>query len=74
MRTTLNLDDELLRVLRSIADEQDRTISDVASGLIRDALRRDAPDLRLADFPVFDVSAASQPLTAEQVREALEEA
>lgn len=73
MRTTVNLDDDLLRVLRSIAEEEERTISEVVSELVRKALRPDVPELREDGFPVFEVSDDAPPMTPEQVREALEE-
>jgi hypothetical protein len=74
MRTTLNLDDDLLRVLRSIAQGEDRTVSEVASDLIRRALRPEVPDIDVNGFPVFEVSEQAELLTPDQVREALEEA
>lgn len=73
MRTTLNLDDDLLRVLRSIAADEERTIGEVVSEMIRRALRPEVPDLEAGGFPVFEVSDGAPRLTPEQVREALEE-
>jgi hypothetical protein len=74
MRTTLNLDDDLLRVLRSIAEGEERSIGEVASDLIRRALRPEVPNIAVDGFPVFEVSEEAEPLTPERVREALEEA
>jgi hypothetical protein len=43
MRTTLIIDDALLRAARIRAAEQDVTLSDVVNAALRDALRRTEP-------------------------------
>lgn len=72
MRTTLNLDDDLLDVARALAREQQRPLGDVVSDLMRRALQ---PRTTVRDdgFPVFVVSADSPPITSEMVRRALDE-
>jgi len=73
MRTTLNLDDDLLRAIRSLARERDETLSAVASDLIRAGLRPSGRIGYEGDFPVFQVREGTPPLTPDMVDEALEE-
>ena len=73
MRTTLNLDDDLLRAARSLARQRGESISAVVSGLLREAL---APEANLAyemDVPVFVVREGAAPITPEMVEAAGEE-
>jgi hypothetical protein len=73
MRTTLNLDDDLLRVLRSMAEEEQRSIGEVVTDLVRKALAPAPATLDEGGFPIFDVSDAAPPLTLDRVRRALED-
>lgn len=73
MRTTLNLDDDLLRAARSLARQRGESIGAVVSGLLREAL---APEANLAyemDVPVFVVREGAAPITPEMVEAAGEE-
>ncbi len=73
MRTTLNLDDELLRAVRSLAKERDESLGAVVSSLLRQALR---PERELGyeqDVPVFMVRENAPPITPEMVEQALED-
>jgi plasmid stability protein len=74
MRTTINLDEDVLRAVRSRARERGESLGAVISELIREALR--PPDeLRYsADFPVFAVRENAPPITPEMVDAAMEEA
>ena len=47
MRTTLNLDDDVLRAVKEIARLRGSTAGEVLSMLARDALSRPAPDARM---------------------------
>lgn len=75
MRTTLNLDDDVLRIARALAAAEDRSIGEVISDLARRGLlpRSD----RLAEeedgFPVFRVPEDAPVITDDMVRVALEE-
>lgn len=73
MRTTLNLDADVLRVLRSMARERGQSLGAVASELIRQALRPPPPAAYGSDFPVFTVRENAPPITPEMVEAALEE-
>jgi len=73
MRTTLNLDDDVMRVIRSLAEERGESLGAVVSALVRKAL---SPPERIryeADFPVFTVREGSAPITPEMVDSALED-
>jgi hypothetical protein len=71
VRTTLNLDDDVLRAARSLADEEGLSLGSVVSELLRRALAPD-PHTRYRDgFPVFRVSEGAPPITPEMVERAL---
>lgn len=73
MRTTVNLDDDVLRAVRSLAHERQASLGDVISTLVREALR---PPERIgydSDFPVFVVREGTPPITPEMVETAQEE-
>ena len=73
MRTTLNLDDDLLRAAKSLARQRGESLGAVVSGLLRDALAP-APDLAYEmDVPVFVVREDAAPITPEMVEAAAEE-
>ena len=75
MRTTLRLDEDVLRVARSLARSEGRTIGEVVSELARKGLRPALPRRRgKSGLTTFDVPADKPPLTPEMVREALEDA
>ncbi len=67
MRTTLTIDDDVLRAVRSIASEEGRTMGKVISELARKGLRPEPAPASDGDFPVFEVSSAVEPLTPEMV-------
>ena len=75
MRTTLQIDEDVLRVARSLARSEGKTIGEVVSELARKGFRP-APSKRRgrSGLPTFDVPANTPPLTPEMVREALEDA
>ena len=68
MRTTLNIDDEILEVARSLAGKRSISVGAALSELARRGLRKRAPSLRKG-FPVFDVSRDSTPLTLDRVKQ-----
>jgi hypothetical protein len=70
MRTTINLDDDIARVAKSIAREQDTSLGAVLSDLARKGLhvglvyqRR-----RKDDLPTFVVREDSPPITSDDVK------
>jgi len=76
MRTTLRLDDDVLRAARSLARVEGKTVGEVVSELARRGLRPASRSHRRgrSRIPVFSVSEAATPLTSEMVKEALEDA
>lgn len=73
MRTTVNLDEDVLRAVRSLARDQRESLGEVISRLVRKALQ---PPERVAydgDIPVFQVREGAAPITPEMVEAALEE-
>ena len=73
MRTTLDIDDDLLRAAKSLARAQGKSLGRVLSGLARRGLEpRKSAALRRG-FPVFTVSTGAAPLTPEIVKRAEEE-
>ena len=74
MRTTVDLDDDVLAAVRSLARAQGRTFGVVLSDLARRAL---APESRIRQgpggFPTFAPPAGAAPLTVETVHDALED-
>ena len=68
MRTTINIDDDLLAVIRSIAETSSRPIGRVASELIRKGLRRDEKTGYEDGLPVFEVRESAPAITLEDVK------
>lgn len=73
MRTTVNLDAEVLRAVRSLARERQESLGTVISALVREALRPPDRVQYESDFPVFQVKEGSPPITPEMVESALED-
>ena len=73
MRTTLNLDDDVLRAARALARERRDSLGAVVSELARKGLRPEGRFTYEADFPVFQVREDAPPLTPEMVEGALED-
>jgi hypothetical protein len=72
MRTTLDVDDDVLNAARSLARSQRRSLGRVVSELARKGLvPRRAVSRR--GFPVFDVSRDAAPLTTDAVARALDD-
>jgi len=72
MRTTLDIDDDVVTAARELASEERRSLGSVISELARRGLtpaRVEASD----GMPVIRVPAGTPPITAEMVRRALDE-
>jgi hypothetical protein len=74
MRTTLNLDDDVMEAARSLADAERRPLGQIVSELVRRGLvPREA---RLSDedgFPVFSVDQRAPAITPEMVEAGMDE-
>lgn len=69
MRTTLNIDDEILEAARSITGERNLSVGAALSELARRGLRPAVQvGRRRSGFPVFEISHAGTVLTLERVR------
>ncbi len=73
MRTTLQIDDDVLEAARSLAKVENRTVGQVVSRLARRGLAPRPQEANSAGFPVFTVSADASPITLEMVKRAAEE-
>ena len=71
MRTTLNIDDDVLAVARKLAARSGCSLGSAVSELARRGIRGWDSISDGDGFPVFRVSPASQPITDDDVRKAL---
>ncbi len=81
MRTTLEIDDDVLRAARSVAAAEGKNIGKALSDLARRKALSDLARRGLAPrsqaktrsgFPVFDVDPDAAPITIELVKDALD--
>jgi len=72
MRTTVDLDAEVLQAARSLARSQRRSLGRVLSDLVRRGLAPRREGSRRG-FPVFRISPDAPPLTSESVERALDD-
>lgn len=74
MRTTLNLDEDILTTARTLAAQQRKPVGEVVSALVRKALKpaRKAPSERNG-IPLFPISENAGVVTPEIIRELLED-
>lgn len=73
MRTTINLEDDVLRAVKSLARERGTSLGAIVSSLVREALRPPERATYEAGFPVFEVREGAAPITSEMVKIALED-
>lgn len=73
MRTTLQVDDDVLEAAKSLARAQNRPLGKVLSELARQGLTPRTSAAKRKGFPVFEVSGGAAPLTLELVNRANEE-
>lgn len=74
MRTTLNLDDDVLATAKALAAQQRRPVGEVVSALVRRALKSNKmPSSERSGIPLFPVAREAREVTPDLVRELLEE-
>jgi hypothetical protein len=74
MRTTLNLDEDVMEAARALADSERRSLGQVISDLVRRGLAPRAARLDDEDgFPVFAVGAEAPVITGAMVTAAMDE-
>jgi hypothetical protein len=69
MRTTLNLDDDVLRAAKAYAESRSMPLGDAVTLLVRKGLSVPCPTRRENGLLVFDPPADGPPVTAEHVRQ-----
>ena len=75
MRTTVDLDEELLRTAKAIAEVRGKTLSVVISELAWRGLAADQREIAMKDgVPVMPVRAGARPVTPEHVAQLLDRA
>jgi hypothetical protein len=73
MRTTLDLDEDILRAAKDLARERNQTLGKTLSELARRGLRPVAqPQPRGRGLPVLPRKAGAKPVTSEMVKALLE--
>lgn len=72
MRTTLNIDDDVVSAARELAADERRSLGSVISELARRGLTPARVETA-GDLPVIRVPAGAPPITPEMVRRALDE-
>ena len=73
MRTTLQIDDDVYEVARSLAAAERRSLGEIVSRLARQGLAPRANVRERNGFPVFEVPPAEHPITPDMVKSALED-
>jgi Arc/MetJ family transcription regulator len=74
MRTTINIDDDVLQAARELAAIQNKTVGEIISTLVRHALTpAEAGASSRNGIPLLPARAGSPRVTSELVRELLEE-
>ena len=69
MRTTLNLDDDALELLREYSHARTLALGKAASELLRKGAAAQTPTRLVHGFVVFDVPPDSPRITTERIRE-----
>ena len=73
VRTTVNIDNDLMKVLRGIAESRRTSLGKVVSDLLRKALRPTELRPDHGAFPLFRVSENAPPITLDDVKRAEED-
>jgi hypothetical protein len=68
MRTTLNLDEDVVRTAKSLARLRAKSLGKVISELARRGIQAGSATTRRGDLPVFTVDPLEPPLTLEDVK------
>jgi len=74
MRTTLNLDDDVLATAKALASKERKSLGEIVSALIRRAVEPAPTERRERNgLPLFPVSPGARAVTPEIVAELLDE-
>lgn len=69
MRTTLNIEEDVLRAAKEIADQRGMTVGQVLSDLARKSLTRKSPVSKKHKLPLFPIQTDAQVVTLELVNQ-----
>jgi len=73
MRTTLDIDEDLLRLAKHVANERHESLGKVVSRFIRQGLQPTAAKVAVSGaIPVLARKAGAQPVTSQAIRDLLE--
>jgi len=72
VRTTLNLDDDALKILREYSQERSLALGKAASELVRKGESTAIPTRLVNGFVVFDIAPGGPKISSERVKELLE--
>jgi chromosome segregation and condensation protein ScpB len=73
MRTTLNIEEDVLRAVKEIAQQRGMTVGRVLSDLARKSLIRKAPVSKKHGLPLFPIQTDAKVVTLELVNQLREE-
>lgn len=73
MRTTLNIEEDVLRAAKEIAQRRGMTVGQVLSDLARKSLTRKSPVSKKHSLPLFPIQADAQIVTLELVNQLRDE-
>ncbi|HXJ40248.1 MAG TPA: DUF6364 family protein [Bryobacteraceae bacterium] len=72
MRTTIDLDEALLRTAKALAAANNQTLSQVVSDLVRKGLRPEPVTYSMKNgFPILAGSPSDEPVTPDQIKDLL---
>jgi hypothetical protein len=69
MRTTLNLEDDVLTILREYAETRSLPLGTAASELMRRGASNPTPTRMVNGFVIFDIAPGGPKITSERVKE-----
>jgi len=69
MRTTINIDDDLLEAARTLSRVRKKSLGEILSELVRRGLKSRSTERDESGFPVFKVSEDAPPITPEQIKQ-----
>jgi hypothetical protein len=72
MRTTLNLDDDAVEILREYSQTRSLALGKAASELVRKGAKATTPTRVVNGFVIFDIPPGGPKITSERVKELLE--
>lgn len=73
MRTTINIEDDLLQVIKHISQTRSEPLGKVVSALLRKSLLGPREVVYEDDLPVFQIKESAKPITLNDVKRAEDE-